>query len=53
MSARIERDKYVEAMVKSADANGDAGVSFSEARIFKMAKWLETLGEVEGELNQS
>jgi hypothetical protein len=52
MSARVELDKYVEAMVNSADANGDAGVTFSKARIFKMAKWRETLGKAEGELNQ-
>jgi Ca2+-binding EF-hand superfamily protein len=43
---RAELDKYAEAMVKSADANGDGGVTFEEARIFKLAKWRKTLGEV-------
>ena len=36
---RAELDKYVEAMVKGADTNGDGGVTFEEARIFKLAKW--------------
>jgi Ca2+-binding EF-hand superfamily protein len=40
---RTELDKYVEAMVKGADANGDGGVSFDEARIFKLAKWRKAL----------
>ena len=41
---RAELGKYVEAMMKSADANGDGGVTFDEARIFKLAKWRKTLG---------
>ena len=43
---RAELDKYVEAMMKSADTNMDGGVTFEEARIFKLAKWRKTLGEV-------
>jgi Ca2+-binding EF-hand superfamily protein len=40
---RDELDKYVAAMVKSADANNDGGVTFDEARMFKLAKWRKTL----------
>jgi Ca2+-binding EF-hand superfamily protein len=50
--SRVELDTYVEAMVKSADANGDAGVTFAAARIFKRAKWRETPGEAAGDQNQ-
>ncbi len=42
---RAELDNYVAAMVKGADTNGDGGVTFDEARIFKLAKWRKTLGE--------
>ena len=41
--SRAELDKYVEAMVSGADTDGDGGVSFSEARIFKIAKWRKSL----------
>jgi Ca2+-binding EF-hand superfamily protein len=37
--SRTELDKYVEAMVAGADTDSDGGVSFAEARIFKIAKW--------------
>ncbi len=42
---RAELDKYVEALVKGADVNGDGGVTFEEARLFKVAKWRKTKGE--------
>ena len=41
--SRAELDKYVEAMVTGADTDKDGGVSFSEARIFKIAKWRKAL----------
>ena len=41
--SRAELDKYVEAMVAGADTDSDGGVSFSEARIFKIAKWRKAL----------
>ena len=41
--SRAELDKYIEAMVAGADADSDGGVSFSEARIFKIAKWRKAL----------
>jgi Ca2+-binding EF-hand superfamily protein len=41
--SRAELDKYVEAMVTSADTDSDGGVSFAEARIFKIAKWRKAL----------
>ncbi|MEQ1521074.1 MAG: hypothetical protein ABL936_07365 [Aestuariivirga sp.] len=41
--SRVELDKYVEAMVAGADTDSDGGVSFSEARIFKIAKWRKAL----------
>jgi Ca2+-binding EF-hand superfamily protein len=41
--SRTELDKYVEAMVAGADTDSDGGVSFSEARIFKIAKWRKAL----------
>jgi hypothetical protein len=43
--SKAELDKYVEAMLNSADANKDGGVSFEEAKLFKMTKWRKTLGE--------
>jgi len=41
--SRAELDKYVEAMVAGADTDSDGGVSFAEARIFKIAKWRKAL----------
>ena len=41
--SRSELDKYVEAMVTGADTDSDGGVSFAEARIFKIAKWRKAL----------
>ena len=41
--SRAELDKYVEAMVAGADTDSDGGISFSEARIFKIAKWRKAL----------
>ena len=41
--SRAELDKYVEAMVAGADTDSDGGVSFSEARIFKIGKWRKAL----------
>src|SRR5215203_4518171 len=41
--SRAELDSYIEAMVAGADTDGDGGVSFSEARIFKIAKWRKAL----------
>ncbi len=41
--SRAELDGYIEAMVAGADADSDGGVSFSEARIFKIAKWRKAL----------
>jgi Ca2+-binding EF-hand superfamily protein len=41
--SRAELDKYVEAMVVGADTDSDGGVSFAEARIFKIAKWRKAL----------
>lgn len=41
--SRAELDKYAEAMVAGADTDSDGGVSFSEARIFKIAKWRKAL----------
>ena len=41
--SRAELDKYVEAMMTGADTDSDGGVSFSEARIFKIAKWRKAL----------
>jgi Ca2+-binding EF-hand superfamily protein len=41
--SRTELDKYVEAMVTGADTDSDGGVSFAEARIFKIAKWRKAL----------
>jgi len=41
--SRAELDKYVEAMVTGADTDSDGGVSFAEARIFKIAKWRKAL----------
>lgn len=43
---RAELDAYVAAMVKGADADNDGGVTFEEARIFKLAKWRKTLGQL-------
>jgi hypothetical protein len=43
--SKAELDKYVEAMLNGADANKDGGVSFDEAKLFKMTKWRKTLGE--------
>lgn len=42
---RAELDTYVAAMVKGADTDNDGGVTFDEARIFKLAKWRKTLGQ--------
>jgi Ca2+-binding EF-hand superfamily protein len=42
---KAELDKYVEAMLTGADANKDGGVSFDEAKLFKLGKWRKTLGE--------
>jgi hypothetical protein len=41
--SRAELDGYVEAMVAGADTDSDGGISFSEARIFKLAKWRKAL----------
>ena len=41
--SRAELDSYIEAMVVGADTDSDGGVSFSEARIFKIAKWRKAL----------
>ena len=41
--SRAELDSYVEAMVAGADTDSDGGVSFSEARIFNIAKWRKAL----------
>lgn len=41
--SRAELDRYIEAMVAGADTDSDGGVSFSEARIFKIAKWRKAL----------
>jgi len=41
--SRAELNKYIEAMVAGADTDSDGGVSFSEARIFKIAKWRKAL----------
>jgi Ca2+-binding EF-hand superfamily protein len=41
--SRAELDTYIEAMVAGADTDSDGGVSFSEARIFKIAKWRKAL----------
>ena len=41
--SHVELDKYVEAMVKGADTDSDGGVSFEEARIFKIEKWRKAL----------
>ena len=41
--SRAELDSYIEAMVAGADTDSDGGVSFSEARIFKIAKWRKAL----------
>ena len=41
--SRSELDKYVEAMMTGADTDSDGGVSFAEARIFKIAKWRKAL----------
>ena len=41
--SRAELDKYIEAMVAGADTDSDGGVSFSEARIFKIGKWRKAL----------
>ncbi len=41
--SRAELDGYIEAMVAGADTDSDGGVSFSEARIFKIAKWRKAL----------
>ena len=43
--SRAELDAYVEAMVKGADSDKDGGVTFDEARIFKIAKWRKTLAQ--------
>ena len=43
--SRAELDTYVEAMVKGADSDKDGGVTFDEARIFKIAKWRKTLAQ--------
>ena len=40
---RAELDSYVEAMVTGADTDSDGGVSFADARIFKIAKWRKAL----------
>ena len=40
---KAEVDGFVEAMVKGADANSDGGVSFDEARSFRLAKWRKSL----------
>ena len=42
---RAELDTYVEAMVKGADSDKDGGITFDEARIFKIAKWRKTMGQ--------
>ena len=41
--SRAELDSYIEAMVAGADTDSDGGVSFSEASIFKIAKWRKAL----------
>ena len=41
--SRTELDSYIEAMVAGADTDSDGGVSFSEARIFKIGKWRKAL----------
>ena len=41
--SRAELDSYIGAMVAGADTDSDGGVSFSEARIFKIAKWRKAL----------
>ena len=41
--SRAELDSYIEAMVAGADTDSDGGISFSEARIFKIGKWRKTL----------
>ncbi len=41
--SRAELDKYVEAMMTSADTDSDGGISFAEARVFKVAKWRKAL----------
>jgi Ca2+-binding EF-hand superfamily protein len=41
--SRPELDSYIEAMVAGADTDSDGGISFSEARIFKIAKWRKAL----------
>jgi Ca2+-binding EF-hand superfamily protein len=41
--SRVELDSYIEAMVAGADTDSDGGISFSEARIFKIAKWRKAL----------
>ena len=43
---RAELDTYVAAMVKGADTDNDGGITFDEARIFKLAKWRKTLGQL-------
>jgi Ca2+-binding EF-hand superfamily protein len=40
---RAELDKFIETMISGADTDGDGGVSFAEARIFKIAKWRKAL----------
>ena len=40
---RAELDRYIEAMISGADTDSDGGVSFAEARIFKIAKWRKAL----------
>jgi hypothetical protein len=41
--SKAELDKYVEAMLTGADTNKDGGVTFEEARLFKLAKWRKTM----------
>jgi len=41
--SRAELDSYIEAMVAGADTDSDGGISFSEARIFKIGKWRKAL----------
>jgi Ca2+-binding EF-hand superfamily protein len=41
--SRAELDNYIEAMVTGADTDSDGGVSFSEASVFKIAKWRKAL----------
>ncbi len=43
---RGELDTYVEAMLMGADSDKDGAVSFSETKVFKIAKWRKLSGEL-------